>query len=139
MNPSIIVPDEMKRPDGKERQRLAEWLLQFLVDGRMPDGVYAEAAKQSGWAAGTLNNLVVRLLRTRETASPPAVAPAAPLVDIHDTNLAIFGTNGPTTRMLRDLTGRGILPHFKLGRLARYDVRSVRVALNATCSGVKVK
>jgi hypothetical protein len=58
-----------------------------------------------------------------------------PLVDIH--GLAregvVFDKPVPSQRTLRGLTRQGIIPHFRIGRLIRYDPRLVRAALERQC------
>jgi len=56
-----------------------------------------------------------------------------PLVDIANLGKAVFGDCAPSLRTLRTLTARGVLPHFRIGRLVRYDVGRVRAALEKHC------
>ena len=51
------------------------------------------------------------------------------LVDVHGIGPAVFGASSPSLRTIRTLTKIGVLPHFKIGRLIRYDPRMVRAAL----------
>lgn len=55
------------------------------------------------------------------------------LVDIHGLGPAIFGESAPSARTLRTLTRKGVLPHFRIGKLVRYDPRMVRLALQHHC------
>ena len=58
-----------------------------------------------------------------------------PLVDVHGLGRVgvVFDKPVPSERTLRTLTKRGILPHFRIGKLVRYDVRLVRAALERQC------
>src|SRR5882724_10016325 len=56
------------------------------------------------------------------------------LVGLKNIGLAVFeGEDAPSERTLRSLTKRGILPHYKIARLVRYDPTAVRVALEMHC------
>src|SRR5688572_4569464 len=59
--------------------------------------------------------------------------PSDSLVDVHAIGPALFGSTPPSQRTIRSLTKRGILPHFRIGRLVRYDVAMVRAALEKHC------
>lgn len=55
------------------------------------------------------------------------------LLDINKIGAAVFGDPVPSKRTLQDMTKRGLMPYFKIGRLVRYDPRLVRAALEAKC------
>lgn len=64
----------------------------------------------------------------------PVSAPSENLlVDVHGIGRAVFGETSPSERTLRSLTKRGVLPHFRIGKLVRYDPRLVRAALDLHC------
>ncbi len=63
------------------------------------------------------------------------------LVDIHGLGPRVFGPFAPSERTLRQLTRKGIIPHFRIGKLVRYDPRLIRAALELHCliQGKKAK
>ncbi len=63
----------------------------------------------------------------------PPIPSGSPLVDVHGLGSAVFGDAAPSVRTLREMTRSGTLPHFRIGKLVRYDVRHVRSALESRC------
>lgn len=57
-----------------------------------------------------------------------------PLADVHELGPAVFGKSSPSERTLRELTRKGVIPHLRIGRLIRYNVAHVRLALEQKCN-----
>jgi hypothetical protein len=88
-------------------------------------GLSALVANAIGQVASSDNPAILAGLEEALTKSA--------LVDIHGLRPAVFGDKAPSIRTLRSLTRQRIIPHFRIGKLIRYDVRLVRAALEQRC------